>query len=154
MKTQRGFTLIELIVVTSITIILLGLITISLVRSQQTASLASVEEILVTDLRQQQLKAMVGDSEGRVGLDQYGIHFDSDRYVLFHGTYSPSDTSNSVINLDANMQFDGPLADVVFSKISGEIPAALTIELKDNTNLRIKKTHLNTFGVITQIETL
>src|SRR3989344_2005457 len=97
---QKGFTLIEIIVVVSTIVTLLGFITISLVRSQQTASLTSVEGILLADLKQQQLKSMIGDTEGRSDSDQYGIHFDSNKYVLFHGDYSDGETSNSVINLD------------------------------------------------------
>lgn len=154
MKNQRGFTLIELAIVTSIIVTLLGFIIISLVRSQQGTSLTSMGEILVTDLRQQQLKAMTGDTEGRIGPDVYGIHFDSNQYVLFHGTiYSPSDTSNSIIKLDRNMQFNSPNYDVIFSKLSGTTSAAV-VELQDNTNSKTKKIHLNALGVVTQVESL
>lgn len=155
MRTQRGFTLIELAVVTSIIVTLLGLITINLVRSQQGISLTSVEEILIADLKQQQLKAMAGDTEGRLDSDSYGVHFDSSKYVLFHGAiYSSSDTSNSIINLENNMQFNSPGFDVIFSRKSGEIVLPAIIELQDNTNSGLKRIHLNTFGVITQVESL
>ena len=152
-RKSRGFTLIELTVVVSIIITLLGFITISLVRSQQTASLTSVEEILVADLRQQQLKSMIGDTEGRPTSDSYGIHFDSNRYVTFHGlAYSSADTSNSFFNLENNMQFNNSNFDVIFSKLSGTISGALTIELQDNTNSNLKRIYLNRHGVITQVE--
>ena len=133
----------------------MGFITISLVRSQQTASLTSVEEILVADLRQQQLKSMIGDTEGRSTSDSYGIHFDSNRYVTFHGlAYSSADTSNSFFNLENNMQFNNPNFDVIFSKLSGTISVALTIELQDNTNSNLKRIYLNRHGVVTQVESL
>ena len=155
MRTQRGFTLVELAVVTAIVVILLGFITISLVRSQQTASLTSAEEILLADLRQQQLKSMVGDTEGGAAANSYGIHFDTNKYVLFRGsTYSSSDASNFTSNLESNMQFNSAGFDVVFSKKSGEIPASRIIELKDNTNSNLKRIHLNIFGTITQVESL
>jgi len=154
-RKSRGFTLIELAVVTSIIITLLGFIIISLVRSQQGVSLTSVEEILLTDLKQQQLKSMIGDTEGRSDPDQYGIHFDSNRYVLFHGvTYSSLDTSNSITTLESNMQFNNPNFNVIFSKLSGEVPTITIIELQDNTNSSLKKIHLNTLGVVTQVESL
>jgi len=154
MRTQRGVTLVELAVVTSIIITLLGLITINLARSQQTVSLTSVEEILLVDLKQQQLKSMIGDTEGRATADSYGIHFDSNRYVLFHGTnYSSSDTSNSIVNLESNMQFNNPNSSIVFSKLSGTTSATV-IELQDNTDSKLKRIHINTLGVITQIESL
>jgi len=135
MKTQRGFTVVELLIVMSITLILLGLATINLVHSQQ-------------------LKSMIGDTEGRLTQDSYGIHFDSNRYVLFHGTYSAGDTSNFVVNLDSNMQFNNPGFDVIFSRLSGEITAPTAIELQDNTNSKLERIHLNTLGTVTQVESL
>jgi len=153
MRTQRGFTLVELAVVTAIIVTLLGFITISLARSQQTVSLTSAEEVLLVDLKQQQLKSMIGDTEGRTTTDPYGIHFDSSRYVLFHGMYSSSDTSNSVINLDSNMQFNNPNFNVTFSKLSGTTSATI-IELQDNTNSKLKRIHLNIFGTVIQVESL
>ncbi len=154
-RKSRGFTLVELAVVISIILTLLGFITINLVQSQQGVSLTAVAEILLADLKQQQLKSMIGDTEGRETADMYGVHFDSNRYVFFHGsTYSSSDTSNSITNLASNMQFNSPGFDVVFSKRSGEIPAATIVELQDNTNSKLKRIHLNTLGVITQVESL
>jgi len=154
-KNSFGFTLVELAVVTSIIVALLGFITISLIRSQQAVSLTESEEILLTDLKQQQLKAMIGDTEGRGASDSYGVHFDSNRYVLFHGAvYSSSDTSNSTINLEGNIQFNSPSYNVIFSKLSGEIPTTAIIELQDSTNSKLRKIHLNIYGVVTQVEAL
>ena len=155
LKFQKGFTLVELAVVTGIIVTLLGFITVNLVRSQQMVSLTSVEEILLADLKQQQLKAMIGDTEGRPTPDSYGIHFDPNRYVTFHSsTYSSSDTSNSAINLESNMQFNSPGFNIIFSKLSGEIPTATIIELKDNTNSKLKRIYLNIYGTVTQVESL
>lgn len=150
-RKSKGFTLVELAVVISIIVTLLGFITINLVRSQQTASLTSVGEILLADLKHQQLKAMVGDTEGRAESSAYGIHFDSDKYVLFHGTYSAGETSNSVINLDNNMQFVSSGFNIIFSKRNGEISPPVIVELQDNTNLKLKRIRLNIYGVITEV---
>lgn len=142
-----------MVIVTSIITTLLGFITISLIRSQQGASLNSIEKVLLTDLKQQQLKAMIGDTEGRLDSDSYGIHFDQTKYTLFHGTYSAGETSNSVVNLETNMQFNNPNFDVVFSKLSGTASAAI-LELQDNTNSKLKRIHLNILGAVTQVESL
>jgi len=154
MKSNHGFTLVELAVVGSIILTLLGFITINLVNSQQNASLTSQEEILLADLKQQQTKAMIGDTEGRTDSDQYGIHFDLKNYVLFHGSvYLAEDSANSIINLSDNMEFDNPGFDIIFSKTKGEtVPK--TIILKDVTNSRSKKIHINQYGVVYQIESL
>ena len=152
MKAQRGFTLIELIIVLSIVGILLGFTTINLSRSQQSASLNAVEQILLSDLKQQQLKAMIGDTEGRAASDLYGIHFDSNKYTLFHGVYSEGEPYNFVINLDSNMQFNNPEYDIVFSRLSGEITGTAVIELQDKNDSKLVRIHLNTLGTATQIE--
>lgn len=152
---SSGFTLVELVIVTSITIILLGFITINLVRSQQKTSLASVREILLTDLKEQQIKAMVGETEGRLDSDSYGIHFDLDRYVLFHGTtYNSSDPSNYIKNLDQNMRFNNSGYNVIFSRLSGEIPTPTTIELEDISNSEGIEINLNELGVVTRADSL
>lgn len=154
MRIQRGFTLVELAVVTSIIVTLLGIITINLVRSQQNASLTSVQEVLIADLRQQQLKSMIGDTEGRADSSSYGIHFDSNQYVFFYGTYSASAETNYATSLPDNLQFNNPEFNVIFSKITGEIPSATVIEIQDNTNLQVRRIHLNTLGNIVQVESL
>lgn len=154
-RKSGGFTLVELLLVMSIMAILLGFITISLVKSQQTVSLTATEEILTAELKQQQLKSMIGDSEGRPTADSYGIHFDSNRYVNFHGeVYSEADNSNSFFNLESNMQFNNAGFDIIFSRLSGEIASPLIIELQDNTNSQLKRIYLNQYGVITQVESL
>lgn len=155
MKNSAGFTLIELAMVMTIMAILLGFITISLVSSHRKASLTSIEEILLADLKQQQLKSMIGDTQGGTASDSYGVHFDTNRYVLFRGSvYSSSETSNFTIDLNDNMQFNSPLVNIVFSKIGGEIATPTIIELQDNTNNKVKRIHLNTLGTITEVESL
>lgn len=155
LSPHRGFTLVELAVVTSIFVTLLGFVIINLVSSQQTASLNSTQNILLADLKQQQLKSMIGDTEGRASPDSYGIHFDSNRYVIFHGAvYSSGQTSNSVNDLDSNMQFNNAGFDIIFSRLNGEIAAPLSIELQDNTNSKLKRIYLNIYGVVTQVESI
>jgi prepilin-type N-terminal cleavage/methylation domain-containing protein len=152
MRTQRGFTLIELMLVLSIIGILLGFVSINLVRSQQAASMTSAEEMLVADLRQQQLKSMIGDTEGRADADQYGIYFKSNQYVFFHGTYS-TDPANFTINLDGNLQFESPETYVAFKKVSGEIVSGSvsSVVLRDITNGNTKTITVNNYGVVTQV---
>ena len=103
-KLRKGFTLVEVIIVMSIMAALIGLITINLANSQQRASLTSLTQTFVSDLSGQQIKAMIGDSEGRSSSDSYGVHIDTNQYVLFHGvSYSSGDASNFKVILPANM---------------------------------------------------
>jgi prepilin-type N-terminal cleavage/methylation domain-containing protein len=151
MKTQGGFTLIELILVMSLMAILLGFVSINLMHSQQTATSSAIEGMLVADLRQQQLKSMIGDTEGRANADQYGIHFDLKSYVFFHGTYSAVDPANFVVNLDGNFQFDSPGTEVVFQKVSGETSSVSNVVLRDASNGNTKTITINKYGVVTAV---
>src|SRR5688500_3590048 len=99
MRNARGFTVIELLLGISIFIILLGIVTLNLNTAKTQTSLSATVETLTADLSQQQLKAMIGDTEGRTTSDTYGIHFDTDSYTLFHGTYSVSESTNFSINM-------------------------------------------------------
>lgn len=153
-KKHFGFTLIELIVVMSIMATLIGLVTINLVHVQQRANLNTIVPTFIADMRQQQIKAMIGDTEGRTGPTEpppYGIHIDSNQYVLFHGAYLVGEPTNSPVNLPQNFQFETPVPDIIFAKIKGEIPADITVKIIDTTNNDKKTIQVNIYGVITSV---
>lgn len=151
-KLQKGFSLVELILVMSIMAILIGLITINLVGSQQKASLNTVVENLISDVRQQQIKAMIGDSQGTANADSYGVHTDFSKYVLFKGTsYDALDASNFEVSLPSNIQFISPSADTIFLRVSGEISSVASLQVQDTTNSNIKTIQINRYGVITGV---
>lgn len=122
MKKNVGFSLVELIVVMSIIATLIGLATISLANTQQRASLNNSVQVFISDIRQQQIKAMVGDTQEGATSDSYGIHTDSNKYVLFKGTsYDPVASSNFIVDLSSNIQFLFPGSDIIFYKVSGRL---------------------------------
>lgn len=140
--------------VVTITSILLGLSTMDLFSAKFKASLNSTVTMFVSDLRQQQLKAMVGDTEGRVTSDYYGIYFEASRYILFHGTaYSSSDTYNFPVALEGDMAFVNTGVSVIFSKVSGELYGAssFTIPIKNKVSGEQKNITINQLGVVTGI---
>ena len=156
---NRGFTLPELIVALGIFTILAGVTSVNLLTSQRQATLAAVSDQLVTDLRQQQMKAMTGDRESRTVPDSYGIYFGPGSYTLFHGSvFNPSDTDNFEVDLDSNMQFINlNLADSsiifgqesgVFSNYTATSNSFTLLNTADQTSLTFQ---LNRFGVITSI---
>jgi len=98
---KRGFTLIEVMLVMAIFSLLMGFVTINLLRPQNKASVDSLSTQLIADIKQQQLKAMVGDSEGQATSQQFGVYFESDGYTLFRGSsYSASEASNFEVTLE------------------------------------------------------
>ena len=153
-KCNYGFTLVELIVVLSTIVTLMGFIVISLANSQQRASITSTTEILLSDLKQQQMKSMIGDTEGRPYAGPFGAHFELGRYVLFHGpSYDSLDSSNFTVDITSDMRFN-TTGEIIFSRVSGEISLPAIIELQDNTNSSIRRIHLNAYGAITEVESI
>jgi len=155
-KNLAGFTLPELIVVLGILMILLSLSTVNLLTIYGKTSLSTKTSILISDIKQQQLKSMLGDTEGETLADSYGIYFEQNRYILFKGTsYSASDPLNFALNLESDLQFSNitfPQSQIVFSQGSGEV-AGYTSDLDTVTLTNIRTSdsqtvELNRYGVI------
>lgn len=151
-KLQAGFTLTELLITMTIFATLAGIATMSLVGAKQRTSLNTSIEIVSADLRQQQLKSMVGDTSGRTAPDSYGIHFGTSEYTLFSGsTFNLLEESNFTIQLGDNISFVSPPADLIFSRVSGELSAGGSLLLRDNTTKATKTLQYNKYGVITSV---
>ena len=116
-KRQLGFTLVEIVVVLFIMTTFLGLITLNLSSSQKRASITTMTDVFISDLKSQQVKAMVGDTEGRTDADHYGVYLTSTSYTLYHGTtYSPSDSANFTIELTPQFVFTSPGKAILFTR--------------------------------------
>lgn len=158
-NSQKGFVFSEVIIIIGIIGILFGLVTINLFKLQTSSSLNTTVTALVSDLKSQQLKAMVGETEGRQAADNYGIYFDFNRYVLFHGlSYTEGEPTNFKVSLDRNLQFTNitfPSSSIVFLKGSGEVLGFAaeknTITLKSLGDNKQKTITINKYGVITGI---
>lgn len=144
--------------VLGITMLMLGFITFNLISFQQETYINSAIDRLVSDIKNQQAKAMAGASDDGAG-NSFGAYFESDRYVLFAGSsYSDTDTSNFTVMLDTNTTFANitfPASTLVFSQKSGEINGLTdgnnSITINENQGLSNKAITLNKYGVITGI---
>lgn len=158
MKNKHGFSIPEVMVVMAIILMSSALIFGNLLSLRQSTSITATVDSLVADIKAQQTKAMVGDTEGGVA-GSYGVHFEATRYVLFHGsTFSSIDPKNVVVTLDSSTQFSSvtfPSAQIVFSQLSGEVAGfvsgANAITLKDNKSTKQKIITVNRYGAITSI---
>lgn len=156
-KLNKGFSLIELLISMFIFGVLIGIITLNLNTAQHTTTLTTTLETLITDLNHQQIKAMVGDTEGRTAVSDYGLRFNSTNYTLFHGSYSQSESTNFSIELPLVQQIDTTFAndEIIFEKGSGEIlnfdPDENTITITDIANGRQRSVELNRLGVVTGV---
>lgn len=152
---QRGFTLIELLIV-------VGLITLSAIlilptfsRSKPINSIESSVNILVNDIKEQQLNAMLGETQG-VGVNSYGIYFQQSGYSTFQGvTYSTNNQSNFDVTLPddvliTNIAF--PQSQLIFSRHSGDVLNFVngqnTIQIKSKNTSDLKTITVNKHGVL------
>jgi prepilin-type N-terminal cleavage/methylation domain-containing protein len=155
-RQQAGFTLVELLVVMSLSAVLLAMTTINLVRPQASASITSTVEKLVADIKAQQLRAMSGDSDTASSAQPYGIYVQSGQYTLFKGSaYSGADTDNFVVSSGSGVTLSTTFAttQVVFAKGTGDVnsfnASANTITITNSISGQTKTITINRYGVIT-----
>lgn len=123
MRTAKGFTLVEVVVVMGLLSVLTGLAVINLLGSQREVVVDASSNTLIADLRTQQIKAMMGDDSGGSAAQPYGILFEANSYTLFAGaSYSASDPNNFEVTTDG-LTIDSTLPSdtVIFAKGSGEV---------------------------------
>lgn len=151
-QSERGFSLVELLLVMGVAAILFGLTTVNLVNVQHHTTIATATESLVADMRSQQIKAMAGKTTSSGTGDKYGIHFDgTSTYILFHGTYAAGSPDNVAVTPDQAIAFTANPAEVTFSQITGEIGASQTITAKYISGSETKTITMNKYGVVTGI---
>lgn len=121
---KTGFTLVEMLFSMVILGILFSLIVSNLTNVIPQALSRSAAEIVIADLREQQMKAMTGYESVSGGASDYGVYFEADRYVLFTGSsYQVDHPENFSVELQTGLIFDPvtlPDASVVFANSSGE----------------------------------
>lgn len=156
-KTNKGFSLIEIILAIAVLTTLLAIITINLVSASRRVYNDTSTAVLVSDLRTQQAKAMTGDTENSGQASSYGAYFETDKYTLFRGnSYSAGNPTNFTVTLPSGTQFSNilfPDFQIVFASGSGEIAGfingsnSITI-INTSENIQ-KNVSLNRFGVVT-----
>ncbi len=154
-QRQKGFTLPELLVALGILTILFSIVTITLLRSQRGAAQGTLVDTLLTDLRDQQTKAMSQDTGGSSANNDYGVYLAGSSYTLFRGSvYNSGDSNNFTVGLAGGLVFSQttlPGSSIVFESGSGEVvgfsPVANTFSVEDTTNGQVTQITLNKYGV-------
>lgn len=122
-RGNAGFTILELLLAFALFAISATLITINFVRPQTAASISTTTDTLAADIKNQQIKAMDGDSMGAASAQSHGIVFQPpSAYVLFRGSsYSPGDSENLTVDTSpAVISTTLPSSTIIFQRISGE----------------------------------
>lgn len=132
---QRGFTLVEILVVVGIIVLFLGLSILQLRSFQQGSHLENMGKEVIAVLRLAQSKTLA--SEGAL---QYGVHFDQattpDQYTLFQGpSYGARDTAKDEITvlqetIEISVIALGGGNEVVFLRLTGQADAQGTITFR------------------------
>jgi prepilin-type N-terminal cleavage/methylation domain-containing protein len=156
---QKGFTLVELLLIMGIMATLLSIATLSFFNTRTTTVLSTSFDTFITDLKNQQTQAMVGDTEGRGVPDAYGIYIQPTKYTLFHGeNYNPSDPANFDLNAETGFTLSTtfPENKIVFATNSGEIigytPGQNAVILTEIASGQSKTLQLNKLGTVTNID--
>lgn len=148
-KTQHGFSITELLLIMGVFALLFGFASLNLLGIRSKTSLGTSVDVLLSDMKGQQIKAMTGTEGG----DNYGVHFQTNSYVLFKSSFNPSNPDNFEVTLDdITVDTTLPGSEVVFSKISGEVtgfnPSGNTIRFSSSSSTDQKIITLNRFGVV------
>lgn len=158
LQPNSGFTFVEVVVMMGVALILFGLTTTSLLNTQHQVSLDLTVDEFIADLKEQQIKAMIGDTEGRTATDTHGVYFTTNSYTVFHGTYSSGESSNFTVTLPESLRFsiiNLPGSQIVFEQGSGEIAGFVngqnTVTLLDAAGGMNKTVTVNKYGVITGV---
>ncbi len=158
-RYQQGLTLIELLLVVGILSVLFGIGFVGIGSLRDVSTKSSSFSVLVSDLKNQQIKSMVGDTEGRGVPDNYGIKILSTSYVLFHGNaYNPADPANFDIPVDSGYSLSSTFPDetILFASDSGELvnfsEGQNTITITHNETGSSQSMEINGYGTIISIE--
>jgi len=133
MKNQRGFTLIEIMLVIIIGVVLGGIVVWGIAKQNHRQDIDLTATAIVATLREAAER-----SRSQSGGAGWGVYFKNpssgsgDYYALFSGsTFITGSTTNP---LPASVQFtdpaDGESKEVIFSRLIGLPNAAVTITLK------------------------
>jgi prepilin-type N-terminal cleavage/methylation domain-containing protein len=139
MDFKSGFTMVEITIVLGIIALLFSIASINLSNTYPKSSLKDAAELLIADIKQQQLESNAG------------IYFANEKYILFSGSsYNASNSSNyNVLQDEINFTSTAPGSTIVF--IGGTLPTGYTITLTQNNTFDTVTISLNKYGIVESI---
>lgn len=158
MRKNLGFIFAELVVVLGIVSVLFGLGTINIFRLLQRPPVVAHVDVLTSDLRSAQTRAMIGDTNG-VSTSDFGVMIEAERYILFRGSmYNAADSANIVISFPTGIRASTtfPNSQLVFARGSGEIigftDGQNTITLQKSDAGEQQAIQINRLGAVINIQ--
>lgn len=149
-KTNKGFTLIEILIVIAISALIVGGVVVSFSVFSKNQSIESATSEILSELDEARALTLASFDN-----TVYGVHFESDKIVLFKGSaYSPVGSDNKITNLPSRVSLSGILLNgggnnIVFDKLTGKTGhyGTLTISLVSDP-LKIKVITIQESGII------
>ena len=151
LSTHKGFTLIEIIIVMGVILVLLTVSTMNLSNVQRDSQLQAAVNTFIADMREQQIKAMAGDTENTASGSDYGLRLETTQYTTYRGTYG---TGNFLIELPETIQMTNNIVtnDLIFEQGSGDILSPITpyttVTFTDTTDGSSTTLDINRYGVV------
>ncbi len=129
MKTLRGFTFIEIMVVVAIVFVLAAVAVVSLRAMSERLLLSSAAGDIAFALEEAKARAVAGR-----GGAAHGALFESGSYTIFEGeTYDANDAGNVTHALDGRLELStdilGSEGSVVFSRVTGAVGERVVITI-------------------------
>ncbi len=119
MKISKGFTLIEIIFVIFIAVLLIAA-TFPLSKFRDNKLLISTSEVIYSTMNEARSNTLASKNDF-----QYGVHFESNKVVLFRGaSYSSGDNNNEEIKIQntislTQISLNGGGVDILFDRLTG-----------------------------------
>ena len=152
-KTKnKGFTAIELIIAIFIIALLSAIIIPNLAKFHNGRVLQNTNEDIISLLNEAR-----NDTISSKDSNIYGIHFQTDRAILFTGASYNVSSSNKEIDFDSavaipasgGINLNGEISDVVFDRITGETAGYGTIIIRLTSDATQQKTiSISKIGII------
>lgn len=98
-NSRKSFTLIEILAVLGIAIVIFALTAVFYRSHQIQAQIESHTAEMIQTLRKAQYSTILGKNN-----EQYGIHFESNKYILFANTYDPLDENDEEYDLPTTIR--------------------------------------------------
>jgi prepilin-type N-terminal cleavage/methylation domain-containing protein len=138
---HKGITFLELVIVIAIIgiIIAVALPQFSTIKNAQIIKGAGEDILSVLGKARSQTLASLNSS-------QYGVHFESNRVIIFTGTvYNSGDTSNVIENISApavisSISLTGGGSDIYFNRLNGTVSKTGTIVVSIPSSASFTKT--------------
>jgi prepilin-type N-terminal cleavage/methylation domain-containing protein len=116
----KGFTAIEIVIVLAIVVLLIAVVLPPLEKMKQNQVLKSAVADISSTLNKAKSQTL-----SSVNSLEYGVHFQSDKIVIFQGnTYSAANSTNEDVQITypayiSNINLTGGASDIYFDKLSG-----------------------------------